>query len=167
MLLDCARLKHWQWENQVAEMFRFKRYYNRWMVLGYEPPESIGPLEEEWNHRDILTEHTKLLHNTHRSTQPWMTGLPYGRTDATYEDVEKIWGFIPKPWWKGMRCFVRGEGYLPYGRHEKHPDPAQEKFFFSLLKECVQTGFIPEKKLRKEVQKKHVRQDIFQVLDTL
>ncbi|NJR44898.1 MAG: hypothetical protein HC775_03300 [Hyellaceae cyanobacterium CSU_1_1] len=76
MLLDCSKLTHWQWEKQIAEMFDFKRDYQPWTRLWMEAENSIGLLEEEWNHLDTLNEQTKLLHNTRRETQPWKTGLP-------------------------------------------------------------------------------------------
>jgi len=47
-----------------------------WHFLLSESPDHIGLLEDEWNHCDMLTEATKLLHNTEISTQPWKTGLP-------------------------------------------------------------------------------------------
>jgi len=76
MLLDCARLRHWDAERMFGDLFAGTRDYGRWMWLLDEPPGSIGLLEEEWNHFDTLTQRTKLLHNTHRRTQPWKTGLP-------------------------------------------------------------------------------------------
>ena len=47
-----------------------------WHFLLSESLDHIGLLEDEWNHCDMLTEATKLLHNTEISTQPWKTGLP-------------------------------------------------------------------------------------------
>ena len=63
MLLDCSRLTHWKWEEQIDEMFAFKRDYRPWINLMLEPEDSIGPIEEEWNHFDTMNENTKLLHN--------------------------------------------------------------------------------------------------------
>ncbi len=76
MLLDCARLGHWHWEQDFDKTFRGERDYRDWMWLLLEPPGSVAPLEPEWNDFDRLTPETRLLHNTHRRTQPWKTGLP-------------------------------------------------------------------------------------------
>lgn len=75
MLLDCAKLKHWRWEEQIDAMFRGELDYFQWMNLYVEPEETIGALEEEWNHFDTLNDETQLIHNTGRLTQPWKTGL--------------------------------------------------------------------------------------------
>ena len=82
MLLDCAKLTHWQCEQQFNELFEGKRDYMDWILLHYEPEETIGLFEDEWNNFDQLTERTKLLHNTKRRTQPWKTGLPMDFTWA-------------------------------------------------------------------------------------
>ena len=82
MLLDCAKLRHWETEKEFDEMFRFERDYKDWIVLGHESPENIGVLEDEWNDFDKLTDNTKMLHNTKRRTQPWKTGLPVDYTPA-------------------------------------------------------------------------------------
>ena len=76
MLLDCAKLTHWQCERQFNELFEMKRDYMDWISLLCEPEETIGLFEDEWNSFDELNAKTKLLHNTKRRTQPWKTGLP-------------------------------------------------------------------------------------------
>ena len=76
MLLECAKLRHWQVEKQFRELFTFERDYRKWINLQYEDPSTIGPLEPEWNDFDRLTEQTKMVHNTRRKTQPWKSGLP-------------------------------------------------------------------------------------------
>ncbi|MDP3920798.1 MAG: hypothetical protein Q8R76_08345 [Candidatus Omnitrophota bacterium] len=164
MLLDCAHLKHWEWEKQLDAMFRMERHYNNWMNMRLEPEETIGALEDEWNHYDTLTPDTKLLHNTNRSTQPWLTGLPYDR--RLKKHVEKMFGVFPAAWREGICSLLRGEGYLPYGRHERHPDANQEKLWFSLLKGALRDGFISESDLRNEIEKKHVRSDALAILET-
>ena len=99
MLLDCSRLRHWRWQDQIEEMFTGKRDYRQWIWLLLEPSENIGPLEAEWNHFDRLDENTKLLHNTQRLTQPWKTGLPidFTRTKNTLPQGRK-WGILPRSW---------------------------------------------------------------------
>ena len=44
MLLDNAKLKHWQVEKNFEEMFQFKRDYMDWITLRLEPAGSIGVL---------------------------------------------------------------------------------------------------------------------------
>ena len=76
MLLDNAKLRHWDAEKTFGELFEFKKDYMKWIKLEYEPDETVGLLEPEWNDFDRLTPQTKILHNTYRRTQPWKTGLP-------------------------------------------------------------------------------------------
>ena len=76
MLLDCARLTHWNVERDFAALFERTRDYAKWIGLLYEPRESIGILETTWNDLDKLTPATKMVHMTKRKTQPWKTGLP-------------------------------------------------------------------------------------------
>ncbi|MGH6905612.1 MAG: hypothetical protein ACREIR_23070, partial [Geminicoccaceae bacterium] len=49
MLLDCARLTHWQCEQQFNELFAGTRDYMDWILLQGEPAGSIGIFENEWN----------------------------------------------------------------------------------------------------------------------
>ena len=76
MLLDNAKLTHWDAEQTFDELFAFKKDYLKWIKLEYEPEETVAFLEPEWNDFDRLTAETKILHNTYRRTQPWKTGLP-------------------------------------------------------------------------------------------
>ena len=70
MLLDCAKLQHWQFESNFADMFEpAKRDYMEWISLKLENPATVNPLENQWNDFDHLTEDTKLLHNTKRQTR--------------------------------------------------------------------------------------------------
>jgi len=155
MLLDCARLTHWRCEAQFNEMFTFERDYLDWVYLALEPRETIGLLEPEWNHFDTLTERTKLLHNTKRRTQPWKTGLPVdfvARADRL--------SLSPRSWGKAARRRLLGRE-----RYRPHPDPRQERFFFGLLRECVEKGIVTEERLRAEMQKNHLRHDALDLLD--
>jgi hypothetical protein len=81
MVLDCARLTHWNMEESFQKMFRGDLDYEDWIILAHEPRDSIGALEEGWNDFDRLTPATRLLHNTKRRTQPWKTGLPIDFTN--------------------------------------------------------------------------------------
>jgi hypothetical protein len=159
MLLDCARLTHWNAEQGFREMFEFKRDYMPWICLKTEDPESIGPLEKQWNDFDRLASDTRLLHNTRRKTQPWKTGLP---TD--WRPAERFRLFPPLAWIMRARRRLFGE-YAFLGKYRSHPDPNQERFFFGLLKECVDKGIVTEQMLRSEMASNHVRHDAFEVLE--
>ena len=159
MLLDCAKLKHWRVEEQFTELFAMKRDYAKWIGLGYEPRESIGLFENEWNDFDKLTPATKMLHNTKRKTQPWKTGLPVDFMPPEKPSGSAAWGFLNRVRrrWFGDYAFL--------GNYKPHPDPNQERFFFGLLRECVERKIVTEDMLREEIRQKHVRGDAFQVLD--
>lgn len=146
MLLDCARLAHWQWERDFEQTFRGERDYRDWMWLLLEPAGSVAPLAAEWNDFDRLTAATKLLHNTHRRTQPWKTGLPSDFTPrgTTLGSRAGIW----------LRKLGGGAG-----RYRRHPDPAQEKLFFRLLGECLDEGSISPSLLQDEIARGHIRRD--------
>lgn len=149
MLLDCARLPHWHCERMFTELFEGDRDYKKWMWLELESPDSIGFLEPEWNDFDHLSKDTKLLHNTRRETQPWKTGLP----------VDFETGKEPKPFSpKGLLRRFRPR------RYERHPDPKQEQYFFSLLRECLESGVVTESTLRDEMRQNHIRHDAFDLV---
>ena len=148
MLLDCARLTHWNCEAQFNELFEMKRDYVPWITLQMEDRATVGFLEPEWNHFDLLNENTKLLHNTKRNTQPWKTGLP---VDYTIREGRRF-GILPNHWFQAKR-------YKP------HPDPRQEAFFFGLLRECLDSGVIGEDELRAEMRRNHIRHDALELVD--
>ena len=159
MLLDCARLTHWRVEDQFNELFDGDRDYQPWVCLKLEDPDTIGVIEKEWNDFDRLTAATKMLHNTRRRTQPWKSGLP---TDWRPADRFRL--FPPVAWLMRARRRFFGE-YGLLGSYKPHPDPNQERFFFGLLKECVEQGIVTEAMIREEMRQNHVRHDAFAVLD--
>ena len=159
MLLDCARLQHWDAEGEFNELFEFKKDYKEWMVLAYEAPERIGYLEDYWNDFDRLDANTRLLHNTKRRTQPWKTGLPVDYTPADKFRGRPILAALNR-----ARARLFGE-YGLLGRYRRHPDPAQERLFFGLLRECLDKGRVSEALLRDEMRRNHVRHDAFEVLE--
>lgn len=159
MLLDCARLRHWDAEKQFEELFRFEKDYKEWMVLAYEDPANIGYLEDCWNDFDHLDADTRLLHNTKRRTQPWKTGLPVDYTPADKFKDKPLLAALNR-----LRARLFGE-YGLLGHYREHPDRAQEAFFFGLLKECLESGEIGEDVVRQEISRNHVRHDAFEVLD--
>ncbi|MEM0953513.1 MAG: hypothetical protein AAGI24_05165 [Pseudomonadota bacterium] len=159
MLMDCARLTHWDAEADFDALFHFEKDYKEWMVLAYEEPDNIGFLEPCWNDFDHLDAETRLLHNTKRRTQPWKTGLPVDYTPADKFKKRPLLASLNR-----LRAKVFGE-YGLLGRYHEHPDTAQQAFFFGLLKECLESGEISEQLVKDEMAKNHVRHDAFAVLE--
>ncbi len=159
MLLDCARLTHWRTEEQFEELFTRERDYRKWVNLEYEPAESIGMLEPEWNDFDRLTPRTRMVHNTRRKTQPWKTGLP-----VDFLPAERFKLFPPVAWLLRARRRMLGE-YALLGHYSRHPDDNQEALFFGLLRECVENGTVSEAMLRDEMRQNHVRHDALEVME--
>ena len=157
MLLDCAKLTHWDCEREFGELFEFKRDYMDWISLKCEPEETIGVFEEEWNHFDTLNERTRMLHNTRRKTQPWKTGLPVDFQDA--ERKRKDGGILRR-----LRRSLLGETPPEQRRYVAHPDRNQERFFFGLVRECMENGLISEAMLREQMRLNHVRHDALEVI---
>jgi hypothetical protein len=163
MLLDCAQLRHWRWEEHIEQMFAMQRDYSQWMTLATEPADSIGVLEEEWNHFDTLTDGTKLLHNTTRATQPWKTGLPLDfRRDPFIHQKH-----APTPRELAGRLKRRLLGRpVDENVYRRHPDPRQEQLFFRLLGECLDSGVISRDELHTEISRGHIRVDAEQLVPT-
>jgi hypothetical protein len=161
MLLDCGKLTHWQWERDIDAIFSGALKLGPWLSLLDEPPEHIGLLEDEWNHRDTLTGKTKLLHNTEIPTQPWKTGLP-----ADYHEHAPRW---PAPLETLRRVARRLTSAGPDRRvlYQPHPDPQQERLFFTLLKECLDEGKVTRGFLRRAMRKHYLRKDAFSLLAVL
>jgi hypothetical protein len=165
MLLDCSRLSHWSWNEKIDALFSMKLDIETWLHLHDEPAYLIGALEEEWNDLDTLTERTKLLHNTERLTQPWKTGLnvdfdlngvgcyPYCRRREPAVLLQRFKSRLFRPPQSAPRFYQR------------HPDPRQEAFFFTLLNEALEAGAVTEEFVHDEILKKHLRQDAFKMLD--
>lgn len=158
MLLDCAKLRHWQVEKNFAELFTGERDYAKWIELEYEDPATIGLFEPEWNDFDHLDEKTKLIHNTKRHTQPWKTGLPIDFVEA---DKFKLWS--PKGWVQRVQRSLFGH-YRYRGTYKPHPDRRQETLFFALLKDAMKAGVVDEALLKEHMAKNHVRHDALEVL---
>jgi hypothetical protein len=162
MLLDCERLRHWDWDAAIDEMFSFRRDYRDWMSLALEPPENVGLLEDEWNHYDTLNSRTKLLHNTGRLTQPWKTGLPLEFTPSRPKG--RKWGVIPRSLIADVLGAVRLRP-APPSSYRRHPDPAQEQLFFALLDEALDHRVVTHDDLRREIAAQRIRADVFERLD--
>jgi hypothetical protein len=159
MLLDCAKLRHWQFESNFADMFEpVKRDYMDWVSLKLENPATIAPLETQWNDFDNLTTETKLLHNTKRKTQPWKTGLK-----IDYRPADTFQLFPPRHWLRRGRRALFGD-YKFAGNYAAHPDPRQEAFFFGLVKEALEDGEVTETQLQDEIAQGHLRTDALQLV---
>lgn len=143
MLLDCARLPHWQFADDLDALWRGELDYVDWIELRREDRATIGLIEPEWNDFDRLTPQTRLLHTTKRRTQPWKTGLPI---DYTLREGGLSGLAIPL-----RRLFTP--------RYRRHPDPNQEAYFFALLAEAIDAGSVSRADVEQEIAYGHVRPD--------
>jgi hypothetical protein len=150
MLLDCAKLPHWRFEEQLGALWAHKIDYLDWINLKLEDLGTIGLLDREWNDFDNLTPRTKLVHNTKRRTQPWKTGLPI---DFTFKERKGLLNLAPK--------LVR----LLAPNYTRHPDRNQEAYFYALLAEAIDAGSIAPEQVEKEVRLGHVRPDSPELID--
>jgi len=146
MLLDNARLAHWDFDQQLDDLFAKRFDYIDWIELKREDPATIGFLEPEWNDFDRLTPNTKILHTTKRRTQPWKAGLPI---DYTLRE-------------RGPLDFLRR---LKLSRYEQHPDQNQEALVYSLLADLVDRGDVSKQELVTEMAANHVRHDSLDLVD--
>jgi len=149
MLLDCAKLRHWRFAEDLKALWDHKVDYLDWINLKRESLDTIGLLESEWNDFDRLTPETKLVHNTKRRTQPWKTGLPI---DFTFKE-------------RGLLNFA-----LPIVRklapnYTRHPDQRQEAYFYALLADALDSGAVTKAQVEKEVRLGHVRPDSEALID--
>jgi hypothetical protein len=160
MLLDCEKLKHWQWDRQIDQIFNKVFDYGDWIALRYENPKTIGLLEDEWNHFDTLNQNTKLLHNTERSTQPWKFGLPVDY-DTNVKNSNLFKSFFFR-----FFSFLKLNNPPPL-KYLAHPDPNQEFFFLKLLKECLEHNYVTYDLLEKNIKEKNIRADILLKLKDL
>jgi hypothetical protein len=146
MLLDCAKLTHWQFDKDLDDQFAHRFDYVDWIELKREDRSAIGALEPEWNDFDRLTPRTKLLHTTRRKTQPWKTGLP---VDYTLRE-------------SGPFDFLRR---LTTRRYARHPDRNQEAYIYALLAEMVDAGEVTKMELVEEMAANHIRHDSLDLID--
>jgi hypothetical protein len=140
MLMDCGKLRHWRWRQQIEEVFRGERPVRPWLSLVGEDPDTIGSLEAEWNDLDRCDERTRLLHYTNLRTQPWLTGLPYRGH------------FVGRGFYGALRFLHLN------GRHRPHP---HEDVFLELLRESVEAGEIKEADIHEEIRLGRLRPDAF------
>lgn len=146
MLLDCAKLRHWDFEPLLDGLFGQAFDYVEWVELKYEERSMIGFLEPEWNSFDELNSRTGILHTTKRRTQPWKTGLP---VDYTLRE-RGPWDVLRR-WWKR--------------RYDPHPDRNQEAFVYALLGEMLDQRLVTEDELKREMAANHIRHDSLELID--
>lgn len=146
MLLDCTKLKHWDFDQELDDLFAHRFDYIDWIELKRQDPATIGFLEPEWNDFDRLTPKTRILHTTKRRTQPWKAGLPI---DYTLRE-------------RSAFDFLRR---LKSRRYEAHPDRNQEALVFSLLADLVDRGDVSRQELVAEMAANHVRHDSLELVD--
>ena len=146
MLLDCAKLQHWDFEPLLDQLFGKAFDYVPWMELKLEDRPTIGFLEPEWNSFDRLTPDTKILHTTKRRTQPWKTGLPVDYTLRESGPLDVL-----------RRMWAR--------RYEQHPDRKQEAFIYSLLAEMVDQSIVTKDELVAEMAANHIRHDSLDLIE--
>jgi hypothetical protein len=150
MLLDCAKLPHWRFNEALEALWAHRIDYLDWINLDRESLDTIGLLEPEWNDFDHLTPRTKLLHNTKRRTQPWKTGLPI---DFTFRERSGLINLaLP---------IVR----MVAPRYTRHPDRNQEAYFYALLAEALDSGSVTLEQVEQEVRLGHVRPDSVELID--
>ena len=146
MLLDNAKLRHWDFDQELEELFAHRLDYVDWVELKREDRSTIGPLEPEWNSFDKLNARTKILHTTKRRTQPWKTGLP---VDYTLRE-------------SGPFDFMRR---LANHRYQPHPDRNQEAFVYALLAEMVDKKLVTLEELVVEMAANHIRHDSLELIE--
>jgi len=146
MLLDCAKLRHWEFDRLLSGLFAHEFDYLPWNRLELEDPRTIRRLEPKWNSFDVLTPETGILHTTRRRTQPWKTGLP---VDYTLHEAKRF-RFASSIW-------------TP--RYSRHPDAKVEAFIYSLLAEMLDARAVSENELRAEMAADHIRHDSLRLIE--
>lgn len=146
MLLDCAQLKHWDFDRLLDRLFGHDLDYVDWMQLKYEERTTIGALAPRWNSFDRLDHDTGILHTTKRRTQPWKTGLPVDYTLRESGPLDVIRRLVNR-------------------RYERHPDQRQEAFVYALLADMVDDGTITKVELVHEMAANHIRHDSLDLIE--
>jgi hypothetical protein len=146
ILLDCAKLRHWDFDRQLRGLFAHQFDYLPWNRLELEDQATIGPLDPVWNSFDVLASDTRILHTTRRRTQPWKTGLP---VDYTLHEAKRF-------------RFARA---IRRPRYARHPDRNVEAFIYALLAEMVDAGLVSKGELEAEMAANHIRHDSLRLID--
>jgi hypothetical protein len=149
MLLDCAKLPHWRFAEDLRALWSGALDYIDWIELRREDRATIGLLPPEWNDFDRLGPTTRLLHTTKRRTQPWKTGLAIDYTSREGGVARLVSPF---------RALIRR-------RYHAHPDRNQEAYFYGLLAEAVDAGSIAADEVGEAIRRGHVRPDSLALME--
>jgi lipopolysaccharide biosynthesis glycosyltransferase len=155
MLLDNTQLSHWHLERIVAQLLDRNLDYRDQMSLSSEE-NLIYELDSKWNSFDQINADTCLLHTTMRMTQPWRTGLPVNMVVNEMKPVLKV---IPRRWVHRLLGRPRTDVHL------EHPDPRIRQYFFEHVNSALKAGVISVEFLQEQIEKKHIRKDMFTVLE--
>jgi hypothetical protein len=151
MLMDCAKLAHWDIASILDGLAAGKTVYMRLMTL---EGEQVIEIPRTWNSLDALSADTKMLHTTTRLTQPWKTGLPI---DFTRNAMPKYFGLIPREPIHKL--------FGTYDTHyQPHPDKNIERFFFDLLTEAIGAGAVTADELDSAIAAGDIRRDAHAML---
>lgn len=78
MVLNCDQLKDWNPQTMFdpvvpnrTELREGQIHYRDFMMLSWFDQSRIQPLDARWNHFNIITPETKLVHFSHVRSQPW------------------------------------------------------------------------------------------------
>ncbi len=155
MLIDCKKVK---WDLNTLLEGLVRREYDYLDLMRLKLENNFGSFEQEWNHFDTLNDKTKLLHYTNTLTRPWLTGVPRGtryRRVFRLRPIRRVTKLLRLP------DKLRGLETMYY---EENPYPQQRDLWFRYLKECLDRGVITEDFLRKEMQERRLRKDVFEIL---
>jgi hypothetical protein len=152
MVLDCAKLTHWNVKNILENLKNGTEDYTAWMELKNE--RKVFELPRIWNNLDTLTPDTKLLHTTVRITQPWKTGLPI---DFIPNTPPKLFGILPR------KPLMQLRGTWPT-HYRAHPNKNIEELFIILTKEALAEGAITPVDVMTAIAEGAVRSDLLELV---
>ena len=136
-----ARLRstrHWRCEEDFGRLFRFERDYTDWMWLLLEPEGHASA-----SSRSSGTISTRSTPRPSSCTTP-IAGRSPGRPASRPTSPRADGTPTQRTARSSLRALarLRGRADGPRGHYKPHPDPAQERFFFGLLRECLAEGVI-------------------------
>lgn len=157
MLLDNAKLRHWDIEKIVAGLQDGSVDSGPLKALA---GEDVLELSKDWNTFDAITPSTKMIHMTRKLTQPWKTGLPIDF--VVRKRMPKLFGIISREWVHRLL----GRNPVPKVRLP-HPDLAVERFFFSLANDALRAGAISKEFIDTEIAGQRIRPDFYARMEEL
>ncbi len=157
MLLDNAKLRHWDIEKIVSGLQDGSVDSGPLKAL---VGEDVLELSKDWNTFDAITPTTKMVHMTRKLTQPWKTGLPIDF--VLRRPMPKLFGIIPREWIHRML----GRNPAPTVR-QPHPDIQVERFFFQLAKDALDAQALSKEFLDSEIAENRIRPDFYARMNAL